>query len=162
MQNIFTHIECLDIINKANQLNNWKRNQKNDEYSYYVCDLELDINYTDIIKKYANQFLNLNIKNVKVAVLKYIPGDFFGEHTDNNQYSDFTHDFLYNLNVRLNDDYIGGEFYLNGEEFTNEVGKLYHYESTIPHEVKPIISGIRYSALFYIRTRDLNHKISLL
>ena len=42
------------------------------------------------------------------------------------------------------------------------IGVVYHYSSDTPHEVTSIISGTRYSVLFYIRTRDLNHKISLI
>lgn len=107
------------------------------------------------IKEYCYKKLNLVISNVKVGVLKYEKGGFFKRHIDRNSKYDFNKDFLYNINVRLNDDYDGGEFYLNDKPFYKPVGEIYHYKSSEYHEVKQVTKGVRYTALFYIRERDV-------
>jgi len=56
----------------------------------------------------------------------------------------------------LNDDYEGGEFWLDDELFQGNLpGHVYYYNSTQWHEVKPVTKGIRYSLLCFVRERDL-------
>ena len=162
MSKLFTNIECLDIINQTENLNNWSHHQSDNLYSYRACNVDLNDTYKNKIKTYCIDVLNLDLKNVKSLILKYLPSDFFAKHVDNNIHSEFNRDFMFNLNMRLNDDYIGGDFYLDDTKLKKPIGTLYHYSSDTPHEVTPMVSGIRYSVLFYIRTRDLNHKISLI
>ena len=55
----------------------------------------------------------------------------------------------------LNDEFEGGEFYLNDTKLEgNTPGIAYTYNSFEFHEVKPVTSGIRYSMLCYVRERD--------
>lgn len=108
----------------------------------------------DMITQYCMENLNLDVEVVNVGILKYEVGDSFERHIDYGG-THHTSDFIYNINVLLNDEYEGGEFYLNDTHYPKPVGEVYHYKSNEYHEVKKITKGVRYSALFYIRHRDL-------
>lgn len=153
--------KCNELIDLAETKSKWIRISKNRSKSYYVCSIDLDDVLESGIKTYCKSNMNLDIKNVNVFILRYEPGDYFNRHIDQNEHSEFNRDFLYNVNVRLNDDFEGGEFWLNDKPFHRPIGEVYHYKSTEWHEVKKITKGKRYTALFYIRYRDIkdNKKI---
>ena len=54
--------------------------------------------------------------------------------------------------IFLNDDYEGGEFTLCGESLDKKKGSAVVFPSNFmfPHEVKKVISGIRYSIMTWI------------
>lgn len=111
---------------------------------------------TNIIKQYCSENLNLEVDNVNICVLKYEKGWRFERHRDYGG-NEFTGDYLYNINVLLNNEYEGGEFYLEDKPYIKPVGEIYHYESSKYHEVKQIKDGTRYSCLFYVRHRDIKN-----
>ena len=113
MQNLFTKQECSDLIKKAEQENGWKRIERLKKYSYFTCPLILNENQIIRVKNYCKDNLNLDVKNISLGILKYLPNDFFTRHKDRNSHKEFNSDFIYNVNMRLNDDYEGGDFYLN-------------------------------------------------
>jgi len=162
MEKLFTKEECSEMIKNAEKENKWQRNERLTKYSYFTCPLRLNENQITTVKKYCKDYLNLDVENISLGILKYLPNDFFARHKDKVSNLEFNSDFIYNVNMRLNDDYEGGDFYLNDKLFNQEVGLIYNYTSDVYHEVTPITSGIRYSALFYIRERDLKRTQSLL
>ena len=133
---------------------NWKTYDTK-VHRYQVTNFELDNEIKDIIVSYCKDILKLEISTVNVGIIKYEKDSFFGRHQDRLSESEFNKDFLYNINVRLNDDYKGGEFYLNDSPYHKPVGEIYHYKSSQYHEVKKITEGVRYTAIFYIRERDV-------
>jgi len=162
MKKLFTKQECSEMIKKAEQQNNWMRNVKLNKHSYFTCPLILNENQIEKVRLYCKEYLNLDVENISLGILKYIPNDFFARHMDKLDSLEFNYDFIYNVNMRLNDDYEGGDFYLNDKLFNQEVGVVYNYTSDTYHEVTKVTSGIRYSALFYIRERDLKRTQTLL
>ena len=124
-------------------------------HRYQVTYFELYNEIKDIIVSYCKDILKLEISRVNVGIIKCEKDSFFGRHQDRLSKSEFTKDFLYNINVRLNDDYKGGEFYLDDSPYHKPVGEIYHYKSSQYHEVKKITEGVRYTAIFYIRERDI-------
>lgn len=152
--NYFTKKECDSIIQYTESLNNWEF-KESENYSYSVSSVNLSDEISNKIKLYLKNILNLSLLNVNTLLIKYNVNDYMGRHYDRNDGTDFNKDFLYNINVRLNDDFEGGEFYLKDKIFESQVGDVYHYKSTEWHEVKPITHGVRYVALFYIRERDI-------
>ena len=162
MKKLFTKQECSDMIKNAEKENKWTRYEMLNTHSYFTCALLLNENQILRIRKYCKDYLNLDVENISLGILKYLPKDFFTRHKDKNDDLEFNFDFIYNVNMRLNDDYEGGDFYLNDKLFNQEVGVVYNYTSDTYHEVTKVTSGIRYSALFYIRERDLKRSQSLL
>jgi hypothetical protein len=58
------------------------------------------------------------------------------------------------VNVVLNDDFEGGEFWLDDNLLeNNKPGMVYYYDSLQWNEVKEINNGVRYSILCYVRER---------
>jgi hypothetical protein len=151
-KNLFTKNECNEIISFSENENQWKK--KTDGVSYQIFIFKPNKFISDKIMKYVKEILGLSILTVNLAVLKYIEGGYFPRHTDKDE-TEFNRDFLYNINLKLNDDYEGGEFLLNDNVFVADVGDVYHYKSTEFHEVKPITKGTRYTGLFYLRERDI-------
>jgi len=154
--NLFSKNECNEIINISESLNAWGY-KKSNNYSFSRCFFSLPFNLENKLINYCTNSLNLSLKEKKLsfAVLKYQSNDFFGRHMDRYDTTDFNRDFIYNINIKLNDEYTGGEFFYLDKKFNSNVGDIYHYNSTHYHEVKNIKTGIRYTGLCYIRERDL-------
>lgn len=147
---LFTKNECNEIIKFSEEQNIWI------DYSHYqTFTFQPKENISSKIINYGKEQLGLSILNINLGVIRYLEGNHFPRHIDRNKKIEFNKDFVYNINLKLNDDYEGGEFFLNDKLFVADVGDLYHYKSTEYHEVKPITKGIRYTGLFYIRERDL-------
>jgi len=150
---LFTKNECDEIISFSENQNRWK--EVNDGGIYKIVFFTPNECISNEIIEYGKEILGLSILNVNMAVIKYLEGDCFPRHIDRDKNYELNRDFLYNVNLKLNDEYEGGEFFLKDNLFYAEVGDVYHYKSTEFHEVKPITKGIRYTGLFYIRERDI-------
>jgi len=150
-----TKEQCEYLINLAESKDEWKRIRFGVKTSYRTVVLALeDGDIKNLIIEYCKTQLNIDIINLEVGIIKYFPGDVFARHIDMGG-TKHTKDFIYNINVLLNDDYEGGEFYLNDVPYPKPMGEIYHYKSNEYHEVKKITKGTRYSALFFLRFRDL-------
>lgn len=147
---VFTKNECNEIIEFSEKEKKWI-----DKSHYQISLFQPNEYISNKIINYVKTHIGLSILNVNLGVIKYLVGGSYPRHIDRNKNIEFNKDFVYNINLKLNDDYEGGNFFLNDELFFAEVGDLYHYKSTQYHEVKPITKGIRYTGLFYIRERDL-------
>lgn len=82
-------------------------------------------------------------------------GDYFEKHNDG------TKKRVYGVGCLLNDDYEGGDFifYNNPKEIIKkEVGNSYIFNVNIEHEVKEIISGNRFSLLWFLEDSNLKIK----
>ena len=153
---LFTKNECNDIIKFCEEQNDWKRPYLYGyEPHYHIYTFQPEEFISNKIINYGKKHFGLSVMNVNLGVIRYSVGDHFPRHIDRNPNTEFNKDFVYNVNLKLNDDYEGGEFFLNDKLFVAEVGDLYHYKSTEYHEVKTITKGIRYTGLFYVRERDL-------
>ena len=84
----------------------------------------------------------------------YETGGFMKEHIDNIHHSHGQKQGYPHLTslIFLNDDYEGGEFTLCGESLDKKKGSAVVFPSNFmfPHEVKKVISGIRYSIMTWI------------
>ena len=82
-------------------------------------------------------------------LLKYEEGDFFAKHTDGD--SELNHfGTLLILPPKAYSTYEGGELILYGEEEIEIISdqdwwKIIGFDTEIPHELKPVTSGIRYA-----------------
>ena len=154
--NLLTPIQCNELISIAENNLNWNTHDVKKLQSYKVASFNtLPSFFVKIINEYVEKELKVTLSNISFSILKYEPNDFFAKHIDRELSKEFNKDFLYNLNIKLNSDFKGGEFLLEGNIFNADVGDLYHYKSTQYHEVLPITEGIRYTGLVYIRERDI-------
>lgn len=158
---LFTDEECKEVIKFLENRNKWdyiRRSEPNDELyaEYYVSKFIENDFVSEKFKTYIKKEFSFDVNVANVAALKYLPNFKFGRHIDRSYHLEFNKDFLYNINVTLNDDYEGGEFWLDDELFEGNLpGYVYCYNSTQWHEIKPITKGIRYSLLCFVRERDL-------
>lgn len=97
---------------------------------------------------------NENSQILYECVNKYSVGDFATEHTDSN-WQMIAPGFIAAAVwiTPLNDDYEGGELYFNGELVEQVVGVPIKYPRTIPHEIKEVTQGTRYSLVSWVFTK---------
>lgn len=151
----FSKEECKQIIKTAEEVCNWEyRNSKNAIY-YLSDDIGVPKPIKSKIVKYCDDTLGITLSNIRLGIIKYDVGGYFSKHQDIDPNSEWNNDFVYNINVRLNNDYEGGDFLIDDVVVKKGVGEIYHYRSDKYHEVKPVTSGVRYVALFYIRKREI-------
>lgn len=169
MKQLITREECNKVIAFAESKQKWVRNipdklrPNNGDGNYEVCDISDLTWYKEKLVEYALEELGLKLYTASIAVMKYKEGSKFPRHTDRNRTSEFNMDFRYNINVVLNDDFEGGEFWLDDKPVVgNTPGVVYHYNSDQWHEVKEVTRGTRYTTLFYVRDRDLIEEKKLL
>lgn len=152
---LFNEKECQSII--------WDETKNINNHSY-VSDRKYNsqqINYNEdtkwIFEKLSEFFQKetnskiTTIKN-KIHFHKFVTGDWFGKHNDDIDNRVFT------VGVLLNQNFEGGEFKLyNLNELTlnKTVGNAYIFESKIEHEITPILSGERYSLLWFLQKDNL-------
>lgn len=154
--NLLTVNQCKELILTAENNLNWNTHKLKRIHSYKVVEFNLLPSFfVKIINEYVEKELKVTLSKISFSILKYEPNDFFAKHIDRDLKKEFNKDFLYNLNIKLNSDFEGGEFLLEDNILNADVGDLYHYKSTQYHEVLPITKGIRYTGLVYIRERDI-------
>ena len=164
LERLLTIEECSEIINFVEENPNWDYHNNldssgNTSSKYFLKNLDGNDLVINKFKNYINSNFPFRVDNVNIFVLKYLQGGFFHRHIDRVEHSEMHKDFVCNINVILNDEFSGGEFWVNDEPFIgNTPGMVYYYNSTQWHEVKPILSGTRYSMLCYIRERDIISK----
>lgn len=162
---LFTKEECKDILDDI--LQNYessyiKRKFESDSSSYYKIDITKKTWYYFKIKNWFTNELNLGENDGYLTLFFYKPGDRFPIHVDRIPQAEFYHDAVYNVNVMLNEDYDGGEFILDGIEHKHASGMVYYYESSKPHGVNIVKSGLRYTLIYFVRERDFKYNKKLL
>ena len=164
LQKLFTIDECSEIIKFAESKSEWMyiHNQydNGETFSqYFYMDLNDNALVIDKFKNYIKSQFNFKLDTINIHIIKYLEGYKFDRHIDRVEHREKNKDFVFNINVVLNDEFEGGEFWLDDKLLIgNTPGMVYHYNSDQWHEVKKIISGIRYSMLCYVRERDFMNK----
>lgn len=114
--------------------------QNNEEYKYLWNDIDL------LIK---NNFGNNHYLSIWIIVLKYDIGDYFLPHTDRPNQDDDRY-ISGGIELSNEDDFKGGEFIVKNIKIPFHRGKLITHKVTDIHEIKPVISGTRWSLHFGI------------
>jgi hypothetical protein len=164
IKRLFTVDECSEIIKFVETKCDW--NYIHDQYDngetfsqYFYADVSDNDLIIDKFKSYIKSEFNFKLDTINVTVIKYLEGYRFNRHIDRIQHREKNHDFVFNINVVLNDEFVGGEFWLDDKLMEgNTAGMVYYYNSDQWHEVKSIKKGIRYSMLCYVRERDFINK----
>ena len=168
MKNLFTKLlsdnECIEIVDFLEKREDWSLKIHLDEneeiYAHYYMRVFTELEFVkNKFKNFIESEFSFKVHEVNIYALKYYPNFKFGRHFDRAYNKESNKDFVYNINVVLNDDFEGGEFWLDDKLLEgNTRGMVYYYDSTQWHEVKPIVSGTRYSMLYYVRERDFVNK----
>lgn len=108
---------------------NYNTNLVNSET--FFCDLRND-KLSDVLKKYITLYENQYIINIHY--IKYKIGERALPHIDKG--------YLTYI-ILLNNDFDGGEFYINDQNINLQIGDLLSYDGNTTHEVKPIKNGTR-------------------
>ena len=158
---LFSKEECESIIWESNQrIANF--DIKDRKYNSQSITYSLETKWLfDKLKQFGEEQANIQIKKNKEVIHfhKFVKGDWFGKHNDirNNR--------VYAVGVLLNDDFIGGnfKFYNPGEStLLKKIGNTYVFDTRIEHEILPILSGERYSLLWFLQKEHIKFDINKL
>jgi predicted 2-oxoglutarate/Fe(II)-dependent dioxygenase YbiX len=151
---LFSKEECSTIINyqKINH-QNWKNNDRDYKSSTIVLNYETSWVF-ERLKNFFEEVSGCEMFNIKneIHFHKYQTNDWFGVHNDTRD------NRLYSVGVLLNEDFIGGDFklYNPDEILLNKMcGNSYVFDVRVSHEVTPILSGIRYSLIWFIQNMNI-------
>lgn len=137
------------------------------KYETYVINNDSETSW--FFDKLLNWFseknkIDLDRKLRTCSLHRYVSGNFFKRHID---LSKGYHNRRYNLGIQLNEDYTGGEYvywdnYENELLIPKEVGTAISYHCRLPHEIKEIKSGERWSIVMPISYYNIKEKSSIL
>lgn len=183
-EKIFSKEECERIINysklednkptfiqnsKVEYFNN--RIKIKDKISYNIYKIyntnETEWMFNKLLKWFSeknNVKLNDNSKPISCTLHQYIIGDKFIKHTDLNKGFE---DRRYNVGIQLNVDYEGGEYLcydINDKpiSISKEIGTALSYHGRVPHEIKEITNGSRWSIVMPIHNWEIIEKQNLI
>lgn len=160
---IFSKEECDQIIEYGN-IKGWN------EFDYMLlnntfCIIENDWvmnRIYDYLYKDSNIVMN---HPVPMYIMKYEVGGKNRLHRD----SDWTdtrkskyNDRILTTNVLLNDEFKGGELIVSGEVYEQKVGHIFFHHAKIPHEVKTLTEGVRYTLICFIHNLDIHKEKALI
>jgi len=113
----------------------------------------------DVVLVQSKSFLNiLKNYNLNLILHRYETECYFGKHVDNG--IDYNKNRIYSVGFHLISEYEGGDYILyNPYSLVDKTpGVPYLNKASVEHEVTPIISGLRKSALIFIEVGDLIKK----
>lgn len=164
--NIIPKNLCKEIISFAK--NKWERGETDKGF------VNESIRKSDVVwcseKKYFELVDSLVIEACKnigwtvkidsiepMQITRYKKGGYYGFHTDGNGFDRVpisNKARKISVSIILNGNFKGGEFeFMNIEEFeyeTNAIGTAIIFPSWIPHRVKPVTKGTRYSLVAWL------------
>lgn len=152
---LFDKVECDDII-KLSKTNpqTWESIDRN----YNSSTIRYDIETKWIFDKLRSFFeeasgYGMTLLKNEIHFHSYNQNGKFDLHNDARDKR------IFSVGVLLNDDFDGGDFNLyspNKITIDKKVGNCYLFNVEISHEITPIISGTRYSLIWFIQ--DMNVK----
>lgn len=107
---------------------------------------------TEDIKKISQDYI---LSQDEYRLLIYQVGDFFKPHVDGITYGKSSAGSINNVlsgGYILNDEFKGGEFYLNRKKLETNIGEIFTFGRDEVHEVKPVTEGVRYSIHFAVNS----------
>ncbi len=158
---LFSEEECLKIFNYIDtNITNWEMSDRkyNSQPIKYSLDNEWLFNR---LKSFVEENTNIKIKKIKETIHfhKFVKGDWFDKHNDVRE------DRVYAVGVLLNDNFDGGNFKLynpNEQTLNKTIGNTYLFDVKIEHEITPILSGERYSLLWFLQNKHIKFDINKL
>lgn len=160
---IFSENECTQIIELGN-LNGWSEFDHmhlNNVYSVLTDDWIMDRIYS-----YLSTYGNITMNNkVEMLLYKYSIGGKNRLHKDTD-WADTSgskyNDRVITTNVLLNNSFTGGELIISGKAYEQKVGHICYHSARVPHEVKVVTAGERYTLICFIHNQDIFRKKSIL
>lgn len=152
---LFSIEECGEIIEYLNNPNiSWHKTFKPSIFTHTTStDLWFNLKIRDWISTQFKLKLEKHKQGFTTTCFKYYKGGEFPEHIDH--VDDWGSYPLYNINIILNSDFEGGNFFLNNIVYDTKVGYIYKYKSTEKHGVHKVTNGIRYMLTCHVFNSDL-------
>jgi len=151
---LFSKEEC-DLIIKDYKKS--ERSWSKSDRRYQSCSITYSDDSKWIFSRFSEFFESVSgfeVKKLKreIHFHNFTSGDWFGKHDDNKSGR------LYAVGCLLSEDFDGGDFiFYNPFEnlVLKSVGNSYIFDVRIPHEVKQITKGTRYSLLWFLEGEHL-------
>jgi hypothetical protein len=158
---IFTKEECNSIVwENNNNIVNWDMRDRKYDSITINYSLENKWIFDKLITFFETETNHKLLKlKEKIHFHKYVKGDWFDKHNDKREGR------IYTVGVLLNDEFEGGNFniYNPNEQTLNKIiGNTYLFDVRIEHEITPILSGERYSLLWFLQSEHVKFDVNKL
>lgn len=138
---------------------------------YGKCGQEGLVSHEDIPEEFFTIFPELNLKPFtfsneeqvhNLLVRKYVVGDSFPVHRDNNilnydsgdkERGERYRSYIFQLSEQGS--YVGGDLMFDGYTANSSRGNCINFDAKIPHWVSEVTQGVRYSMVFWAKKSDL-------
>ena len=152
---LFTPRFCRELIQEAENLNDWRisNNDNNPSQDIHLVELDLDKQWDRILQLYISPILihlysNHNVKSTHIVfIIKYsMDGQrLLKEHHDTS---------IYSINITLNQSFTGGGTYFVGQKYLYQdsiVGQAIMHPGKYIHTGAEITSGTRYVLIAFLK-----------
>lgn len=152
---LFSVDECNKIIDYIEQPTTmWNKTYKP---NVFTCTLKKNNQFNLKIRDWISTQFDLTDEKYndgfEINCFKYFKGSGFPAHIDIIDAWEVNPN--YNINVILNNNFSGGNFFLNKILYETNPGYIYKYKSNESHGVTTVTNGIRYMLVCHIFESDL-------
>jgi len=149
----FTKEECDNILEYTKEKEGIPSNpnyKHSDYLAWYIYRNDKNEWIFQRIFEYVKTIVKINNELNMLFLQSVREGNEFEKHIDVSEY--------FNVGVCLNDDYEGGELYVENSDYIIEKkqGLIYFFEGHKPHGINKVISGQRYTLVGFFKKGDLN------
>lgn len=151
---IFTKEECESILSYNTNFNkNWEKYDR--KYNSQSINYSLKTKWLfNRLIEFTEAVCDIEIKKIKEIIHfhKFVKGDWFDKHND------ILDNRIYAVGVLLNNNFEGGEFNLYNpikQSLNKIIGNTYLFDVRIEHEITPILTGERYSLLWFLQKEHI-------
>lgn len=95
---------------------------------------------------------------IEIFISKYVEGEGVDWHNDRVMYEyerPYINERVYNFSINLNDEYTGGNVWVDGKEVPMNKGTCTYFSILYKHCVRPVTSGERYSLIGWMYKKTL-------
>ena len=150
---MFTKEECEKILEYTKLKEGLESNEYYSKSNYLVWYIDRNDNSEWIFQKifeYLKTIVKVNKEFDMLFLQSVTKGNQFETHIDVSEY--------FNVGVCLNDDYGGGELYVQNSNYniSKKQGAIYFFEGHKPHGVNMVTSGQRFALVGFFEKGDLS------
>ena len=99
------------------------------------------------------------------SILRYKVGQEFKKHRDQGGLYESTSERYKTLIIQLSDNYKGGEFIIWDDDEVicdTTIGNMILFSAKLLHQAKPVLEGVRYSMVYFLKMNNFNINKSII
>jgi len=165
---ILTPEECQSIIDMNHGFSRSKlitdeNNYTNSYRTSYDCWIRTSDTIRDLLLPKLSKYNIISLPSHS-NILRYQVGQEFKRHRDQGD-NQSTNERYKTLIIQLSDNYKGGEFIVWDDDKVicdTTIGNMILFPSKLLHQAKPVLEGVRYSMVYFLKMNNFNINKSII